>query len=306
MDHADMLGVFIMGPDSLSRRAQAGMRSGQELPRPTGETLTTLEGFGIKFGGDAGRRGFAQVELPPGWRVVPANHRLYSHLHDEKGRVRAEIMYDGQDGKSWISLRRRFRGETGHDDYSDRTAPAIPEIVDSNGNVLWRGKSIPTKKNEDPFKPSASDRAREIAWKKLVELAPQCESYTAYWGDDGDVIVWPPHETPPDTRRSYSLITRCLNNGNQQDGGEHAACKAESDAEAKTKLLKSLDGLTSHYDEVAWTIQCGDRVVERGTVCKPPPPRRSRNGGLMGPDGREYYFFDGRLGPPPWIDDGGY
>ena len=36
---------------------------------------------------------FCQVELPPGWRKVPTDHPLWTHLVDEGGEVRAEIVY---------------------------------------------------------------------------------------------------------------------------------------------------------------------------------------------------------------------
>ena len=36
---------------------------------------------------------FCQVELPPGWRKVPTDHPLWTHLVDEGGKVRAEIVY---------------------------------------------------------------------------------------------------------------------------------------------------------------------------------------------------------------------
>jgi hypothetical protein len=58
------------------------------------ESKKKLEAAGVKFGKAVeGDELFLYVDLPNGWKKVPTDHSMWSHLVDDKGTVRAEIFY---------------------------------------------------------------------------------------------------------------------------------------------------------------------------------------------------------------------
>lgn len=58
------------------------------------EDKEALEAAGCKFLGPVdGDALFQYVQLPVGWKKVPTEHSMWSHLIDEKGAVRASIFY---------------------------------------------------------------------------------------------------------------------------------------------------------------------------------------------------------------------
>ncbi len=249
------------------------MASAHLLPIPDkrdADATVALEKAGVVFGKKVDKL-FVEATLPDGWSVKPTKHHLYSDLVDNKGRKRAGIMIHVLDNDAWMSPTKRFNPSYIKDDWSDRSSPYIPVIEDSNSNVLWRGTAN-----------TGMDAARDISRTKLSEIAPNWRNLQAYWGEDGDSIVFPPHETPIDTRATYSLWVNLYMDGRHADGGEHNTVKANSDDEAKDKLSDSTSMKYLGSYEVRWSIKCGDRLVDSGTLY---PPRR-RNEPLIDNCGR--------------------
>ena len=304
MDQADMYETLIGGPDAVTRRAHIQMQTDQELPVASKEEDEILVRLGFVLGGPSPyRKKFRMAALPQGWKIKPSDHRIYSHIVDEKGRRRAQIGYEARDDWTSFHLERRFNPTFTKDDWNEaddeKGASVIACITDSDKKELWRGKRVPEVDKKKPnwhSEPSAMDLAARIAEKKLTDIAPDWRSPEAYWGPDGDAILWPFHETPLDTRELYTLVTQCYDgHGNYKDGGEHAARKAKDDKQAKKLLLDTLGHLRAAYHEVRWTIKCGNRVIERGTErgTEQRPPRL---------DGRRVFFNDGRV---YGVDDNG-
>lgn len=304
MDRADMYETLVAGPDAVSRRAHIQMQSDQELPNASAETDAILLRLGFGLGGPSPyRKGFRKAVLPEGWKIKPSDHYMYSWVIDEKGRRRAQIGYKAQD--NWVSfhLERRFSPSFAKDDEGesedDKGATVVAVIQDSDRKEVWRGPTVPEvdkKKNPRWFEqPTALDVACKLAEEKLVQIAPDWKNVEAYWGEDGDKIVWPAHETPVDTRETYTLQTANYDaHGNYRDGGVHATRKAKDDIEAKKKLMPALKWLAGIYREVRWKILCGDRVAAEGVETKPQEPRRMKGGRIFfSRDGRTVDFESG-------------
>lgn len=287
IDDVSRRGHDQMRPDSnrvASLPARAFSLGRREPERaPAGSVFTergevdhqaVLEKAGVVFGDvQPHNKLFRDVVLPEGWKIERTGHYMYSNLLDERGRKRAQIMYTAQDREAWYVTNLRFMADAIRDDYGSASShrdPYVPVVEDSDGKQLWRGPE--TKASSDPLVDSGMD-ARKIAVEKLTELAPRWRDPTAYWGDDGDAIVWPPHETPPDTRLTYVLVVHCYRDGMRCDSGENSVCKAHDDDEAKKKLVDRCT-LLNYYDEVRWDIKCGDRLVCSGVIKR--PPARSR------------------------------
>jgi hypothetical protein len=299
---------FIFGVDGVSRRGHAQMasRGSHSLPAVAfdaryehhGESpeqaaaagrrfvtrfgiLTSqqvLEKAGVVFGEVQKNELFRAVTLPDGWSIKSTTHHMYSDLMDDRGRKRASIMYTAQDHEAWYSVCRRFRADGCQDDIDYSTqSPYIPTILDSNEKTLWRGP-LTADGPRDPFTSSPGACARKVAAEKLKEVAPQCDDPTCYWGDDGDALAWPPHETPPDTRERYVLNVQCSSGGWHRDGGDHCSVKAHSDEDALALIENKggVRGLLSYYDEVRWHVQAvkDGRVVDSGVERRPRNPGR--------------------------------
>lgn len=299
MDRADMYETLVAGPDAVTRRAHVQMQSDQELPNAGAETDAILLRLGFSLGGPSPyKKGFRKAVLPAGWKIKPSDHYMYSWVVDEKGRRRAQIGYKAQD--NWVSfhLERRFSPSFTKDDEGesedDKGSCVVAVIRDSDRKEVWRGATVPEvdkKKNPRWFEqPTALDVASKLAEEKLEKIAPDWKNVEAYWGEDGDKIVWPAHETPVDTRETYTLQTANYDaRGNYRDGGVHATRKAKSDTEAKKKLMPALKWLAGNYHEVRWSIHCGERVVESGSEVKREEPRRIKGDRVFfSPDGRTF------------------
>ena len=274
MDHADMLLSLVTGStDAVSRRVKDSLQATGELPHADKKTDEQLAALGFEFpqDGQVSRpRLFRAAKLPEGWKIVPTGHYMYSDLVDPQGRKRGQIGVKTSDNWSSFHLVRRFTPSYTWDDPSDRHGSVVACISDSNGREVWRGQR---------FLSSQSDQAREVALKKLAELAPNYNDVMAYWDEE---IVWPPHETPPDTRPTFQIDVELYRGGNRSDGGPHSTCRATTVEEAKEKLLKACRSLSDSYD-VKWSIfEIGTpeqpkepRFLERGELFRPAPIRRT-------------------------------
>jgi hypothetical protein len=74
-------------------RGQRELAGADVLPSRGSENPAWVK-MGVVFGAKVpGDDLFRRVELPAGWKKVPTDHHLYSHLVDDRGRPRAQIMY---------------------------------------------------------------------------------------------------------------------------------------------------------------------------------------------------------------------
>lgn len=132
------------------------------------------------------------------------------------------------------------------------------------------------------------------ALPKRIVLEPYCRIAVAECGGLDQIkvrrarvtkaleLVWPASESVADMRVVYRLETRCFNGGCDRDGGTHATRRAASDDEAVEKLVATMDLLTSHYDEVRWSVVAdGGRVVRSGVERKRTVPRDLFTGRIM-------------------------
>jgi hypothetical protein len=75
-----------------------GLLGGRDRPR--------WEALGVKILDDVPRddKLFCHVELPPGWKKVPTDHSLWTHLVDADGKLIAEIGYKAAFYDRWASV----------------------------------------------------------------------------------------------------------------------------------------------------------------------------------------------------------
>ncbi len=118
-EHVSMLGMM-MGTDAIlhqEKHGQHALVTSSELPRSCdNETQELLEAWGVKFGEPTDDL-FRKAELPSGWKLVPTDHSMWSHLVDHNGRERAGIFYKAAfyDRHARISANSRFRMEWASD-----------------------------------------------------------------------------------------------------------------------------------------------------------------------------------------------
>lgn len=272
-----MLMGLIGGRDAMDRLAHADMARDSLLPAEIDPAhRETLERAGVVFG-DPDERfpRLRRVVLPEGWRLVRADHPLYSNLLDEKGRPRAEVAYSKVDPTAWIRCLRRYRAGHVIDDPHDwRNEPLVPAILDCAGTALWRGLKVPKDGEQqrraawESDAPTDIQRATAIAEAKLDEVAPRWRDPSAYWDEE---VEFPPHDTPPDARPTYSLRVEVYNGGRYVDGGEQSRTRAADDAEAARKFHGAVTRMLGSYDEVRYWIvdvatsrvACQDKIHRR-------------------------------------------
>lgn len=104
MSSPEALRTFLVaasGSGGLARAVPAQERAGQaqvvvsgQLPaRLKGGSQQAFEALGFSFGDtNAGDPLFRSATLPPGWRKIPSDHDLYTHIVDQFGRRRVVIM----------------------------------------------------------------------------------------------------------------------------------------------------------------------------------------------------------------------
>lgn len=279
------------------------------LPKPKPEDEAYFRKLGIiwKYGAptSADKLLFEAV-LPKGWRLVRCDHYLYSHLLDEKGRIRAEIMVHNIDRAAWISARCRFSADARTDNYVD-AKDYFPAIVDA-GKVVWRGAYIPEteaakKEREDACTKelhamsakckesgdwtdyhtaatnlqnvkygSPMDRAQALATAKLNELLPGWQNRENYWDEEP---TFPTSETEAPTGVEYTcqFSLHDLHDGRHVDSSyEPHRIVAKDDAEAIRRYTAWIaTGFGKRY-VVKATVKRGGASVhsfEIGTV-RPP------------------------------------
>lgn len=92
--------------EHLQTHDQNATRMADVLPLK-GSSLPEEEAELIKLGFKLGEKVdeiFREAELPKGWTKKPTEHHMYTHLIDDKGRVRGQIGYKGAIYDRWGSL----------------------------------------------------------------------------------------------------------------------------------------------------------------------------------------------------------
>ena len=146
----DMLIAMIPGGIEASEKiGQIDVARSETLPRIglLGEDRARWESVGVRIldEGDSTRAGtedalFCRVELPAGWRKVPADHYLYTNLVDQRGRERGQIFYKAAfyDRSANITMLRRFgvKRDYARDDFRS----VIQYQVTDGGVVVFRSE----------------------------------------------------------------------------------------------------------------------------------------------------------------------
>ncbi|MDP3730644.1 MAG: hypothetical protein Q8R14_03860 [Candidatus Omnitrophota bacterium] len=89
--------IEVGGTRAIEKQEKEGQRqlaNSEFLPVEGTSNDVEWAAIGVKLGQPkAGDPLFRHVTLPPGWKIVPTDHDMWSNLVDDKGRVRAEIFY---------------------------------------------------------------------------------------------------------------------------------------------------------------------------------------------------------------------
>jgi len=121
---------------------------------------------------------FINVKLPPGWKIQPTEHSMWSHLVDGKGRKRASIFYKAAfyDRSAHISADRRFT----IDAYShDVKGKAKASVKDACGEVKFETEFAELPDGKAQY--AVRDALKEQVEDYLDKNFPDWRSPTAYW-----------------------------------------------------------------------------------------------------------------------------
>jgi hypothetical protein len=112
--------------EGLSSIGKKKMAQYSVLPKGDRRDVAALAAAGVKFLGDVdGDPLFQKVVFPPGWKIIPTSHNLWSYLLDAQGKRRAEIMYSAVpwDRDALFHASRRYNFEP---EYEIPEAPPEP------------------------------------------------------------------------------------------------------------------------------------------------------------------------------------
>lgn len=113
-EKVDIMFAAFLGPKEIERQEAREQRTacakvmiGREMDTETRRALTEA---GVVFTGE-GDDVLEKVQLPAGWRLVPTDHSMWSHLVDAGGGVRAKCFYKGAfyDRRADVHICTRFR-----------------------------------------------------------------------------------------------------------------------------------------------------------------------------------------------------
>lgn len=136
-----------------------------------------LEKAGVIFG-DAikGDPLFTYVQLPPGWRIVPTEHTLWSNLMDDKGRCRANVFYKAAfyDRRAHFQATPRYTGDI------VTTEEGMSGKVYDGDKVIWETPAVARPKNPKDEYDAECDLISQLeVW--LDENFPDWCNPAAYW-----------------------------------------------------------------------------------------------------------------------------
>jgi hypothetical protein len=123
---------------------------------------------------------FVNVEMPVGWKKVPTDHDMWSHLVDDKGRRRASIFYKAAfyDRSAHMSLDRRFSVGQNYDALDNGQ---VQYFVKDSDVIVYKTEAIKvSSKYNDEYNGIAKTLLKEVLdW--LTSRYPDYENVLAYW-----------------------------------------------------------------------------------------------------------------------------
>jgi len=140
---------------------------------------------GIEFGEATSKDMFVPVKLADGWKKVRTDHPLWTHLIDDKGRIRAEIFYQSAfwDSEAFIRLVRRFTIRKVYFETEDDNRPIQFEIHDS-GVVMYQTKITNPGRRPDRSGTEESKAFYERQEAMQKDSQKECKDFLdAQWPD---------------------------------------------------------------------------------------------------------------------------
>lgn len=151
-----------------------------------GEERMKFEAIGIKFLEKVDDC-FSRVEMPAGWKKVPTEHSMWSHLLDDQGRKRASIFYKAAfyDRSAHMNLEARFHATVVPEDeyktdmdYEERDKGNWYGVVRDQEETIFKTKGE-IYGEQERWKMQARLEAEAVAW--LEERYPDWRDATKYW-----------------------------------------------------------------------------------------------------------------------------
>lgn len=159
----------------------------QAYPELTREQITA--GTGIQFGMDQPGSLFVRVALPPGWKIVPTDHDMWSSLVDTNGCERAGIFYKAAfyDRNAHVSFTPRYSVQV---KYNDELGIRIVYVLDRQTKDQHAIGECST--NPDAYRDYDRLCTEGEAW--LKETYPEYRDPFAYWINEASphLLVDPP------------------------------------------------------------------------------------------------------------------
>ena len=180
-----VLASIVGGSNAIELQEKQGQGSfvkSETLPDDLGgpKNKKALEACGVKFLGPVdGDDMFQRVELPAGWKKVPADHSMWSYLVDEKGRRRASIFYKAAsyNRRSHLGLNCRFSWGM---DYDRREKGEYVAVVKNLEEVVYQTSPIPIPEDREE-RWRVSDAIEKEAKDWLLQRYPDYQNPAAYW-----------------------------------------------------------------------------------------------------------------------------
>jgi hypothetical protein len=148
----------------------------------TQHNARVLAAIGVKLLGVAAGNQFLQpITLPAGWKKVAGNRSVYSHIIDNKGRMRVEIISyqaGSNEQKVFMYLCRRYGRSFDHDHFCN-TNQGVTHITDGN-QVMYTTQ--PVAADTHPGNPDMVMKETDAAastW--LNKHYPRWHNPGAYW-----------------------------------------------------------------------------------------------------------------------------
>ena len=175
---------FLGSSNTIRNQESQGQRSfvnSDTLPEMLETTKAVLERFGVKVLGPVeGDPLFLYVELPEGWKKVPTEHSMWSHLVDDKGRKRAAIFYKAAfyDRSTHISLVPRFSVRLDYE-LHEKMKLIVADVWDGD-KVIFSTDPVPAPTSRDASY-ALEHKAELIARDWLAMRWPDWAKVDAYW-----------------------------------------------------------------------------------------------------------------------------
>jgi hypothetical protein len=185
-----LMDAMLHGPDGAVERQEAREQQRSVEPCLIGRDFghgeraqkqrAALVAAGLQFTGE-GDEVLERVVLPWGWKLVPTDHSMWSHLVDETGAKRAECFYKGAfyDRKAHVRVLARYRVEEESSEARDANGNRHGRFVvkDSRtGAVLFASEAGAIDWGE------STQRMEDACVAYLDAHHPDWRDVGAYWG----------------------------------------------------------------------------------------------------------------------------